>query len=65
MTFEKTSKSDLLADYLDLTFIIDSGGELSTRLFNTRDDFDFHIVNCSFLSRTATYHLALLLVEVF
>ena len=42
--------SDHLADYLDLTFIIDSGGKLSTRLYDKRDDFDFHIVNFPFLS---------------
>ena len=38
---------NMLADYLDLTFIIDSGGKLSTRLYDKRDDFDFHIVNFS------------------
>ena len=43
-------RSDHLADYLDLTFIIDSGGKLSTRLYDKRDDFDFHIVNFPFLS---------------
>ena len=32
VTVEKANKSDHLADYLDLTFIIDSGGKLSTRL---------------------------------
>ena len=47
---EKTNKSDHLADYLDLTFIIDSGGKLSTRLYDKRDDFYFHIVNFPFLS---------------
>ena len=47
---EKANKSDHLADYLDLTFIIDSGGKLSTRLYDKHDDFDFHIVNFSFLS---------------
>ena len=47
---EKVNKSDHLADYLDLTFIIDSGGKLSTRLYDKRDDFDFHIVNFPFLS---------------
>ena len=31
-------------------FIIDSGGKLSTRLYDKRDDFDFHIVNFPFLS---------------
>ena len=44
------NKSGHLADYLDLTFIIDSGGKLSTRLYDKRDDFDFHIVNFPFLS---------------
>ena len=47
---EKANKSDHLADYLDLTFIMDSGGKLSTRLYDKRDDFDFHIVNFPFLS---------------
>ena len=46
LTFEKANKSDQLADYLDLTLIIDSGGKLSTRLCDKRDEFDFHIVNC-------------------
>ena len=43
LTVEKANKSDHLADYLDLTFIIDSGGKLSTRLYD-------HIVNFPFLS---------------
>ena len=34
LTVEKANKSDHLADYLDLTFIIDSGGKLSTRLYD-------------------------------
>ena len=50
LTVEKANKSDHLADYLDLTFIIDSGGKLSTRLYDKCDDFDFHIVNYPFLS---------------
>ena len=50
LTVEKANKSDHLADYLDLTFVIDSGGKLSTRPYNKRDDFDFHIVNFPFLS---------------
>ena len=50
LTVEKANKSDHLADYLDLTFIIDSGGKLSTMLYDKRDDFDFHIVNFPFLS---------------
>ena len=50
LTVEEANKSDQLADYFDLTFIIDSGGKLSTRLYDKRDDFDFHIVNFLFLS---------------
>ena len=50
LTVEKPNRSDHLADYLDLTFIIDSGGKLSTRLHDKRDDFDFHIVNFPYLS---------------
>ena len=43
LTVKKANKSDHLADYLDLTFITDSGGKLSTRLYDKHDDFDFHI----------------------
>ena len=50
LTTEKANKSDHLSDYLDLTFIIDSGGKLSTILYDKRDDFDFHIINFPFLS---------------
>ena len=50
LTVDKVNKSDHLADYLDLTFIIDSGGKLSARLYDKRDDFDFHIVNFPYLS---------------
>ena len=50
LTVEKGNKSDHLANYLDLTFIIDNRGELSTRLYDKREDFDFHVVNFPFLS---------------
>ena len=63
LTVEKANKSDHLADNLDLAFIIDSGGKHSTRLYDKHDEFDFHIVNFSFLP--ATYHLALLMVCIF
>ena len=33
----------------------DSGGKLSTRLYDKRDDFDFHIVNFSFVSSNIPY----------
>ena len=51
LSLKKANRSDHLADYLDLTFIIDSGGKLSTRLYVKRDP--------------ATYHLALLMVCTF
>ena len=50
LTVEKANKSNHLEDYLDLTFIIDSGGKLSTRLCDKRDNFVFDIVNFPFLS---------------
>ena len=50
-SIEKANKSGHLADYLDFTFIIGSGGKLSTRLHDKCDDFDFHIVNFPFLQQ--------------
>ena len=50
LTVEKANKSDHSANYLDLAFMIDSGGELSTRLYDKSDDFDLHIVNFPVLS---------------
>ena len=50
LTVGKGNKSDHLADYLDLTFIIDSGRKLLMRFYDKRDDFYFHIVNCPLLS---------------
>ena len=38
LTVEQANKSDHLADYLDITLIIDSGGKLSTMLYDKRDD---------------------------
>ena len=50
LTFEKTNKSDHMANHLDLTFMTDSEGKLSTRLYDKHDDLDFHIVNFPILS---------------
>ena len=49
MSVEKTNKSDHLAGCLDLTFTIDNGSKLSTRLYDNRDNFDFQVVNFPFL----------------
>ena len=50
LTVEKANTSDDLADYLDLTFIIESNNQLYMKLYHKGDNFDFHIVNFSFLS---------------
>ena len=47
---EKTNQSDDLANYLDLTFTIEKDKNLSTKLCDNRDDFDFHIVDFAFLA---------------
>ena len=36
--------------WYDMIWCIDSGGKLSTRLYDKRDEFDFHLVNFPFLS---------------
>ena len=46
---ESCCRSDHLMLYLDLTFMIESGSKPSTRLNDKRNDFDFHVVNFSFL----------------
>ena len=51
LTVEKANTSDDLVNHLDFTFIIGSNnGQLYTKLYDKRDDFDFHIVNFPFLS---------------
>ena len=50
LTVEKANTSDDLANYQDLTFIIESNSRLYTKLYDKRYDFDFHIVNFPFLS---------------
>ena len=50
LTVENANTSDYLGNYTDLTFIIWSNNRLYTKLCDKRDDFDFHIVNFTFLS---------------
>jgi hypothetical protein len=44
-----TTESDISASYLDILLNIDSNGRLTTSLHDKRDDFDFAIVNFTFL----------------
>ena len=41
LTVEKANTSDDQANYLDLTFIIESNNRLYTKLYDKRDGFDF------------------------
>ena len=50
LTVEKANRSDDLTNNLDLTFIIGSNNRLSTKLYDKRDDFYFHVVYFPFLS---------------
>ena len=63
LTVEKANKSDHLADYLDLTFTIDSGGKLSTRLYMTNVMILTSTLSI-FHSFPATYHRAFLWVYI-
>ena len=50
LTVEIANTSDDLANYLGLTFIIESSNRLYTKLYDKYDDFDFLIVKFLFLS---------------
>ena len=50
LNVEKVNRFDDQADYLDLTFITGNNNRLYTKLYDKRDDFNFHIVNFPFLS---------------
>ena len=47
---EKANRLDEQANYLDLTLIIGDNSRLYTKLYDKRDDFNFHIVTFPFLS---------------
>ena len=49
LTVEKANTTAELANCQDLTFIIGSNNRPHTKLYDKRDDFNFHIVNFPFL----------------
>ena len=57
LTAEKAYKSDKMANYLDLTFIIDRDSEVSRKPFAKRDDFNLQILSI-FHSFQLKYHQA-------
>ena len=50
LDIKDTTESNTSASYLDLLLSIESDGQLRTSLYDKRDDFNFHITNCPFLS---------------
>ena len=49
LEIKDTTHTDTSASYLDLHLEIDSEGRLTTKLYDKRDDFNFPIVNFSFI----------------
>ena len=54
LTISETTESTSVASYLDLLFIRDNSNNITTKLYDKRDTFGFHIVN--FLSCQAIFH---------
>ena len=50
LNVENANRLDDEANYLGLTFMIFNNNRLYTKLYEKRDDFNFHIVNFPFLS---------------
>ena len=49
-TISETTESTSVASYLDLVFIRDNSNNITTKLYEKRDTFGFHIVNVPFMS---------------
>ena len=50
LTIPETTESTSVASYLDLLFTRDKSNNITTKLFDKRDAFGFHIVNFPFMS---------------
>ena len=50
LTISETTESASIASYLDLLFIRDKSNNITTKLYDKRDAFSFHIVNFPFMS---------------
>ena len=50
LTISETTESTSIASPLDLLFIRDKSNNISTKLYDKRDTFGFHIVNFPFMS---------------
>ena len=49
-TISETTESTSVVSYLDLFFNRDENNNITTKLYDKRDAFGFHIVNCPFMS---------------
>ena len=50
LTISETTESTSVASYLDLLFTWDRSNNITTKLYDKRDAFGFHIVNFPFMS---------------
>ena len=50
LTISEITESTSVASYLDLLFIRDNSNNITTKLYNKRDTFGFHIMNFPFMS---------------
>ena len=50
LEIKDTTERHTSASYLDLLLSIGRDGQLHTSIYDKRDDFNFHITNCPFLS---------------
>ena len=50
LTVSETTESTSVASYLDLLFTRDKSNSITTKLYDRRDAFGFHIVNFPFMS---------------
>ena len=50
LTISEITESTSVASYLDLLFIQDNSNNITTKLYDKRDTFGFHIVNFPFMS---------------
>ena len=50
LTISKTTESTSVASYIYLLFTLDKSNNITTKLYDKRDAFGFHIVNFPFMS---------------
>ena len=59
LTISETTESTSIASYLDLLFIRDKSNNITTKLYDKRDAFGFHIVNFPFMVSTSLWCLCI------